>query len=296
MADLQEKGATFDIRTEIVHTKHLSDWPEDYHCDCGFCQDKLGLLIRPDGTRYKRTDRRQYYDKQADRQHFAKTPLHVARWAIQRYTKPGDWVLDPTIGAGTTAVEALNHDRNAVGCEIQFIEETEKNIALNNPHNRRWKVWHDDARNIGVHLAEISQYFDLIVNNPPYSGDKQTQRGYQDRTPSYDVSYNNLAFLNEGKEYWIQLAQIYKDCVAYLRTGGRFVISVKDMVRNKKPMLLHKQICEMMGARLKCLEFVGVALLPHYPTTQFMHTYPKRFPDVKIPRYQTICVWQKVHD
>ena len=76
------------------------------------------------GHGHSRLERRKYYDKAEGGKggHIAKTPLHVARWAIQQYSKPGDWVLDPTIGAGTTAVEAITQGRNVAGMEIEYGE------------------------------------------------------------------------------------------------------------------------------------------------------------------------------
>lgn len=42
----------------------------------------------------------------------------IPRWAIDAYSKPGDLVLDPFSGSGTTAVEALMAGRNALGSDI----------------------------------------------------------------------------------------------------------------------------------------------------------------------------------
>src|SRR5690242_1232639 len=38
--------------------------------------------------------------------------------AIEAFTKPGDTVLDPSMGGGTSAVEALTAGRRFVGCDI----------------------------------------------------------------------------------------------------------------------------------------------------------------------------------
>ncbi|WP_327352248.1 TRM11 family SAM-dependent methyltransferase [Streptomyces sp. NBC_01304] len=43
----------------------------------------------------------------------------LADHAIRTYTRPGDLVLDPMCGIGTTLVEALHLDRNAIGVEYE---------------------------------------------------------------------------------------------------------------------------------------------------------------------------------
>ncbi len=45
----------------------------------------------------------------------------VARALIERYSKPGELVLDPFCGSGTLMVEAVTLGRNAVGSDIDPI-------------------------------------------------------------------------------------------------------------------------------------------------------------------------------
>lgn len=45
----------------------------------------------------------------------------IARTLIQHYSVPGDWVLDPFMGAGTTVIEALAAGRRAIGVDINAI-------------------------------------------------------------------------------------------------------------------------------------------------------------------------------
>lgn len=275
------------IRTEIINLKKCKI-PEDYHCNCFYCRQFLGVLIRPDGTYYSSLDRRKYYSA-AEKTHIAKTNTAIARFAIQQYTKPDDWVLDPTMGAGTTAVEALNNERNVAGVEIQYIDVIKRNIALNNPHNKKSIIIKMDARNIGQFLSIVDKKFSLIVNNPPYSGD-ENQTEFKTQGKKYDKDLKNLAFLKEKDMYYSTIADIYKQCIEYLKPGGYFVTGVKDMVRNKKPYKLHKRLCKILDMHLS---YVGTVLLPHYPRTLFMNTYPKRHPNVKIPLYQTINIFRK---
>jgi hypothetical protein len=42
----------------------------------------------------------------------------VVRWAIQEYTRAGDWVLDPFAGSATVCVEAQITDRNSVSLDL----------------------------------------------------------------------------------------------------------------------------------------------------------------------------------
>lgn len=66
--------------------------------------DKPGKSERPvaeDGTR-----------------HDTVKPLALTRLLVRAYTRPGDTVLDPFLGSGTTAEAALLEQRNVVGCEM----------------------------------------------------------------------------------------------------------------------------------------------------------------------------------
>lgn len=48
----------------------------------------------------------------------AKCPPQLVRWALDEFTEPGDMVLDPMVGSGTTLVEAVLCGRHAIGADI----------------------------------------------------------------------------------------------------------------------------------------------------------------------------------
>jgi tRNA G10 N-methylase Trm11 len=279
--------------------------PDDYHCDCEFCKRVIGELRAQDGSYYSRLERRQYYDRSESGKegHIAKTPLHVARWAVQEFTAAGDWVLDPTIGAGTTAVEAITQGRNVAGMELQFADILYANIKKNPRRDDvKARIRIGDARSIGAFLdvegfGKTRPKFKLVVNNPPYSGDEHAGTGFTSEggqktwTTPYKGNLPNLAFLKEGREYWETLGKIYSDCAARLDTGGHFVVAVKDMMRARKPFFLHRNLCEVLRDAVG-LEFVGTAFLRHHPGTLFLHTYEKRY-GIPPPYYQTISVFKK---
>ena len=50
--------------------------------------------------------------------HSAAFPVELPSWFIRLFTQPGDIVLDPFLGSGTTAVAAMQLDRRCIGIEI----------------------------------------------------------------------------------------------------------------------------------------------------------------------------------
>jgi DNA modification methylase len=269
--------------------------PRDYVGGKRYEKKFLGELIRKDGSHYSRLERRSYYSR-LEKKHPAKTPLHIARWAIQEYTRPDGWVLDPTIGVGTTAVEALWLGRNVAGMEIEFFDIIEANVKANNPLGKKFRLIHGDARDIGEHMRDLQ--FDLVINNPPYSGDVRQvgfdKKGEDGRWLKHMVKYDdrlpNLALLGENEEYWSTMSSIYGQCIDRLRKGGRFVIGIKDMMRNRKPFLLPEKFGDILTSL--GMRYEGMAVLKHHPTTLNLNTYEKKF-GVRPPLYQAILVFKK---
>ena len=54
----------------------------------------------------------------ANRQHSAAFPYWLPEWFIALFTDPGDTVLDPFAGSGTTISAALAMEREAIGVEV----------------------------------------------------------------------------------------------------------------------------------------------------------------------------------
>ena len=280
--------------------------PPLYHCKCEYCSQVIGELVQPDGSYYSRNERRKYYveEERGEGGHIAKTPVHIARWAVQQYTQPGDWVLDPTIGAGTTAVEAMTQGRNAAGMELEYGDILEANVrkakamAMNGVDAI---IAPGDSRKIKEDFLDvIKKEFTLIVNNPPYKGDvshpSPAKEGYGpqfrhlERKFEYKKELPNLAHLKENAEYWRTMEAIYRVCVERLVPGGHFVTGIKDPMKKKEPYLIHKGFCEILSKI--GLKFEGTAFLKHHPTTLNLNSYKKKW-GVQNPLYQTISVFKK---
>jgi DNA modification methylase/ParB-like chromosome segregation protein Spo0J len=67
----------------------------------------------------------------AERTHAAEKPTELLRQLIECSTLPGDFVLDPCCGSGSTLVAARNSKRTGLGIEL---DETFYNTAMSNLH------------------------------------------------------------------------------------------------------------------------------------------------------------------
>jgi len=83
------------------------------------------------------------------------------------YSRPGDNILDPMVGAGTTLIEAKLLSRNALGMDInpRAIELTKEALKFNHHPVSKQIAKTGDARDLSF-LKENS--FDLILTHPPY--------------------------------------------------------------------------------------------------------------------------------
>ena len=69
--------------------------------------------------------------KPEKRYHPTQKPLELMKWCIENYTNPGDTILDPFMGSGTTGVACVQTGRKFIGIEIDpvYYEIAKKRIA-----------------------------------------------------------------------------------------------------------------------------------------------------------------------
>lgn len=92
---------------------------------------------------------------------------------FMRYTKIGDWILDPFMGSGTSLIEAQRMERNAVGIDLQqkIIDKAEERIsAEKNPKSKIFTFCGDSSK---ISMQNILDFVGIkklqfVIFHPPY--------------------------------------------------------------------------------------------------------------------------------
>jgi modification methylase len=169
--------------------------------------------------------------------HPAKMLPAIARHAITAYSQPGDLVLDPMCGIGTTLVEAIYLGRPAVGIELEprWVELARANITLARTHGATGTatVVTGDARHLPALLDPgLVGRVGLVLTSPPYGssihGQVTARPGHG--VAKYDNTYSadpaNLGRVNQAT-LLEALGQILAGCQALLRPGGLLVLTAR---------------------------------------------------------------------
>jgi DNA modification methylase len=88
----------------------------------------------------------------ANRNHSATFPVELPSWFIKLFTKPGDIVLDPFMGSGTTAVACIQLSRRYIGMEMN-----EEYVAISKERLRAEENGTPDLFNTG----EVGDLYEL---------------------------------------------------------------------------------------------------------------------------------------
>jgi len=115
--------------------------------------------------------------------HPAKMNTKMLAFLIEKFTLPGDVVLDPMAGTGSTGVVAALHGRNAVCVELEekfwrWMEKARRNVEKHPTLTPKGRIVNirGDARKLSELLQKEA---DIIVTSPPYSESLQTKHDWE---------------------------------------------------------------------------------------------------------------------
>jgi len=108
--------------------------------------------------------------------HPAKANTKLLEFLVKAFTKPGDVVLDPMAGSGSTGVVAALHGRNAVCVELEkkFYDWTEKareNVEKHSTLTPKGRIVNicGDARRLSELLKEVGFEPTAAITSPPFT-------------------------------------------------------------------------------------------------------------------------------
>ncbi|MEG0764305.1 MAG: DNA methyltransferase [Oscillospiraceae bacterium] len=92
---------------------------------------------------------------------------------LRRYTKKGDWVLDPFMGSGTTLIEAQRLKRNSIGIELQseVAKEAYSRIVTEKNDDCCGKISIGNSKTLDIEALLNSvgiNKVQFIIFHPPY--------------------------------------------------------------------------------------------------------------------------------
>lgn len=192
----------------------------------------------------------------------------LARRIVEAYSAPGDLVLDPMAGIGTTVIEAALAGRHGIGVELEerWVGLARANLDHVLPPAARVlaEVRAGDARVLAGLLGELAGTVDLIVTSPPYGCDAGViDKGAWlagaslcDRESlNYSTSRTNLGHAR-GEAYLTEMAAVYAACFAALRPGGLLATVTKNMRRGGR-------LVDLAGITVRLTHEAGFAYLQH---------------------------------
>lgn len=136
----------------------------------------------------------------------------LAATVIERLTDPGDLVLDPFAGMGTTLAVAERMDRRAVGVEL-----LPERVVLSRARAPRSRVIEGDAR--GLHRL-VRGPVDLCLTSPPYM---TTNEHPHNPLTAYERVEGDYA------SYLRDVTAIARAVHDLLRPGGHLVVNAANI-------------------------------------------------------------------
>ncbi len=169
-------------------------------------------------------------------------PVHFtesfAATVIEEFSDPGDLVLDPFAGFGTTLAVAERLDRRAVGVELLEARADRMRRRLGNPDS----VICGDARRL---VDLVDGQVALVLTSPPYrtrnDHPENPLEGYAVRSGDYET------YLDELEDVFAQAARL-------LRPGGHAVINVANVLHEQVLTTLAWDVARAVSRHLELVQ------------------------------------------
>ncbi|GAA3714434.1 hypothetical protein GCM10022224_095140 [Nonomuraea antimicrobica] len=216
------------------------------------------------GQLQSRVQRRGRYVAESMR-HPGKMLPSIASQVISAFTEPGELVVDPMCGIGTTLVEAVHLGRHAAGMEYEadFAGLTAANVQYARSQGATGfaRVACGDARNIATVLGDLRDMAALVLTSSPYGvrthghvhcgsregGGPVKKSNHRYSTDKGNLAHQRLPQLMEG------FGRILTGCGELLRPGGVVAVTVR-------PIRVDGRLVDLPGQVIETAEAAGLVL------------------------------------
>jgi 16S rRNA G966 N2-methylase RsmD len=182
---------------------------------------------------------------EAERSHPAKFPEALCDRFVRFFTRPGEWVLDPFAGTGSTLVAAAQSGRNSIGIEVNpaFARlAEERTVAVAGPGRVTARVLGADARTLpALWRRERLPPVQLVLTSPPYwdmlsksrGGVLSVQRRRKEAglATTYSTDPRDLGNLHRYAEFLVTTVRILRTAGDRL-DPGRYLVVVAQNLRD----------------------------------------------------------------
>ncbi len=145
-----------------------------------------------------------------------------------RYTKKGDWILDPFMGSGTSLIEAQRMGRNSIGIELQpdVARESYDRIQTEHKENCSVEVFQGDSRTINMDkiMENIGiKKLQFVIMHPPYWD-----------IIKFSENKNDLSNIESLDEFLISFGEVIDNSTKYLEKNRYCACVIGDKYANSQ--------------------------------------------------------------
>jgi DNA modification methylase len=219
---------------------------------------------------------------------------------IRFFSKPGDTVLDPFVGVGSTLKACAIERRHGIGVELneRYADLASRRLATEVPSDGadeiKQTIVNDDAR---AYLPTLSAgSIDFVVTSPPYWNilHKEDHKAKQERKDNqldtrYSDDARDLGNIDNYDTFLEELTSILELCGNALKPKKYMALVVSDFRDKAKFIMFHADLARAMEAKGFGLRGLKVLYQRH------KKIFPYGYPYAYVPNlhHQFIVILQK---